>query len=134
MIGMRLRCELMIQYILPGVRSLVAKELVYRYKMNQTDAAELIGISQPAISQYLNNVRGESKIFENKAALEAAQALAKDIYERKADEVHITAELCRICKIITESGMIPEMKKEVCPIENFAVFHGFADRKERVTA
>ncbi len=100
---MKLKLEMMIQQILPSVRSFVAKELVFQYKLSQTEAAELLGITQPAISQYLNNVRGNNRLVENKAVLGILQNLTRNIYERKADETHITAELLRIYTIITGS-------------------------------
>ena len=129
---MKFRCELMIQHVLPGVRSFVAKELVYRYKMNQTEAANLMGISQPAISQYLNNGRGERQIMENKEILGAVQMLAKRIHEKSIDQIRVAATLCSICKMVTEKDFIPQMKKEICPIENFAVFKAFSERNDMV--
>lgn len=108
---MKLKLEMMIQQILPSVRSFVAKELVFQYRLSQTEAAELLGITQPAISQYLNNVRGKNSLVENKAVLAVLQKLARAVYERKADEAAITRELLRIYTILNESAGAKELEK-----------------------
>jgi len=44
--------------VLPALRSAIAKELVSVYGMNQAQVAETMAVSQPAVSQYLNSIRG----------------------------------------------------------------------------
>lgn len=105
---MKLDFELMAQHILPEVRSIIAKELVFRYRMSQTEAAKLLEISQPAISQYLSNVRGKGKLLQTKAIAEVVQLLAKNIFERRMDEAQFTAELFKIYKMAKENGLVPK--------------------------
>lgn len=45
--------------ILPALRSAIARELVGTYGMSQAQVAEIMSVSQPAVSQYLNSIRGK---------------------------------------------------------------------------
>lgn len=101
---MKMRFEILVHQILPVVRSFVAKELVFSYKLSQAESAKLMGVTQPAVSQYLNNVRGKARMLERKEVVEIMQALARDVYEGKADEARFMTELYRIYMVI-EGGI-----------------------------
>ena len=45
-------CEVIVGTILPAVRSIMTKELLIGYKMTQQEAANLLGITQAAVSHY----------------------------------------------------------------------------------
>ncbi|MEM3391769.1 MAG: helix-turn-helix domain-containing protein [Archaeoglobaceae archaeon] len=48
----------MVKYILPAIRAMVAKELIERgYKIKEV--AEMLGLTQAAVSQYLASKRGK---------------------------------------------------------------------------
>jgi predicted transcriptional regulator len=51
------RCETIGKYVLPVFRAFVAKELVNNHKFTQVEAAQKLGTTQAAISQYLNSKR-----------------------------------------------------------------------------
>ena len=55
---MKTLCELMALEVLPTVRALVAKRLVETHGLSQQVAADRLGTTQPAISQYKRDVRG----------------------------------------------------------------------------
>ena len=55
---MYLACEVVARYILPIFRSLIAKDLIEKYNFTQVEAAEKLGTTQAAISQYLHSKRG----------------------------------------------------------------------------
>ena len=61
---MRPPCELVVRYILPTFRSLIAKELVEKYHFSQNDAAKKLGTTQAAISHYLSSKRGHKRMKE----------------------------------------------------------------------
>ena len=44
--------------VIPAVKALMAKELVEKHNLRQDEVAELLGISQSAVSKYTNKVRG----------------------------------------------------------------------------
>ena len=56
-------CETVSKSFLPTLRARVAKELISNYGFSQVKAAELLGTTQAAISQYMSKKRG-SQIFK----------------------------------------------------------------------
>lgn len=96
---MKLMCEIMAQDILPVVRSVMSKELINEQKMNQNDVARILGVSQPAISQYMRQLRGKNPITitdEEKFYAEIKN-LCKKI--NGMNEPEITEEMNNICKM-----------------------------------
>ena len=51
------QCEIIGKYVLPIFRSMLAKELVQKYKFSQTETAKKLGTTQAAVSQYLSSKR-----------------------------------------------------------------------------
>ena len=57
---MLLPSEVEAKTIIPALRSLIAKKLVNTYHLPQQKVAELLGITQAAVSNYIRDVRGVS--------------------------------------------------------------------------
>ena len=51
------QCEIIGKYVLPIFRSMLSKELVQKYNLSQTQAAQKLGTTQAAVSQYLSSKR-----------------------------------------------------------------------------
>lgn len=50
--------EIQVWYVLPVLRKELSKILVKDYKVSQKEVARLLGITEAAVSQYLNDKRG----------------------------------------------------------------------------
>lgn len=59
---MKFFCEHFVTEILPSVRAMVARDLIARHGVSQSEAAALLGTTQPAISQYVRRLRGRKEI------------------------------------------------------------------------
>jgi hypothetical protein len=107
---MDFECKEMVTKVLPTFRSLLAKTLVNKHGYTQTQAASKIGVTQAAISNYLNSKRATKshKILDIKYALlesiafETAEKIANN--EIKPDE--ITIYFCKFCNSFKESSEI----------------------------
>jgi hypothetical protein len=53
-----LPCEIAVKSVIPAVKALIARELVEKHGLKQDEAAEILGISQSAVSKYTQKVRG----------------------------------------------------------------------------
>ena len=98
---MSARCETIGKYVLPVFRSLVAKELVNTHHLTQVDAAQKLGTTQAAISQYINSKRAfkGTEQFGNilpKIQAEATKT-AKQLSDGNATWNDITADFCKLC-------------------------------------
>jgi uncharacterized protein len=58
--------EIEVWYLLPALRSELAKILVSEHKLSQKDTANILGITESAISQYLKSKRGKEITFDPK--------------------------------------------------------------------
>ena len=74
--SMKTVCEIVVQDILPTLRAAIAKELIAGYSLNQGEVAKLLDVSQPAISQYLRQLRGKHNFLENASVQEEIKELA----------------------------------------------------------
>ncbi len=95
------RCEAMGKFGLPVFRSLVAKELITTYKLTQVEAAQRLGTTQAAISQYINSKRalkGVEQLGDIMPKLEAiARETAKNVAEQKINPGEISLDFCKVC-------------------------------------
>lgn len=119
-------CETMVQKIFPTVRALIAKELTDVLNNTQREAAALMGVTQPAISQYRKELRGKkAAILEgDKRIQDAIKGAARILIETK--NPYEAAIMCNVCREIRFSGVlcnlhragVPELKNcRVCLVE-----------------
>lgn len=101
---MKTICEIVAQDILPILRAAVAKELISSYNLNQSEAAKLLDVSQPAVSQYLRQLRGKSNLIENKTVITEIKDISNKLYLKQIDQSQLAANMCRISKIILDDG------------------------------
>jgi predicted transcriptional regulator len=102
-------CETIVIAILPAIRSLLARELVENHSMSQTKAAELLGITQPAISQYLSQKRGDQLTDALKSLPDvrtAIETLAKGITSDSATQKDAVRTICTICMSLKRDGTV----------------------------
>ena len=104
------QCESVAKFILPVFRSLVAKELVGKYKYTQTEAAKKLGTTQAAISQYIHSKRGYKGMEEFDIILPRVQSVACETAELIAaerigsDEVMLS--FCKLCTALREGKQL----------------------------
>jgi predicted transcriptional regulator len=110
-------CELMVLEVLPGMRAMVARKLVEKHGFSQKVAAEHLGTTQPAISQYKRELRGyKIKMFKsNPRVLEMIDSIAKRTASGELSHDQITLEFCGICKFMRSSGVVCEIHKKMYP-------------------
>ena len=78
-------CEMVVWYIIPAIRSELAKDLL-KLGMKQKKISELMDITQPAVSQYLTDKRGSGIEF-NDDVKALIQDFANDLNEGTATKL-----------------------------------------------
>jgi predicted transcriptional regulator len=95
------QCEIIGKYVLPIYRSLLAKELVQKYHLSQTETAKKLGTTQAAISQYLSSKRAYKGVEQVEEFLPRLQVMAEKTAKKLANKEikpdDITADFCGLC-------------------------------------
>jgi predicted transcriptional regulator len=103
MMGMKTPCEEMFKEILPAIRALIVKDLVERHHLNQVEVAERLGITQPAVSQYLRSLRGTSRVRalrKRSDFMKSLRKLSDAVAAGKMRGVQIAKEYCNLCAML----------------------------------
>ena len=109
--------EVVVQDILPAVRALVAKELTGKHKLTQQKAAEKLGVTQAAVSQYSRELRGwRGKLIpEDGKIMNEVKVLASVVAEKKLNAPESIEQLSEICKMVRDKHYTTSPAKEGYP-------------------
>ena len=95
------QCEIIGKYALPLFRSMLAKELVQKYHLSQTETAKKLGTTQAAVSQYLSSKRAYKSIDQVKEFMPKIQIMANETAKKLVDKQisagDITLDFCKLC-------------------------------------
>lgn len=100
MTSVQLPCEKAVVQLLPTFRSLIARELTNTHGLKQVEVAEKLGITQPAVNQYLHMKRGKNanKYTDTINRIEyKAKIIAKEIMEKKISPQELMGVICDFC-------------------------------------
>lgn len=107
---MRPPCEIVVWYVIPTIRSELAKELL-NLGMKQKQISEILDITQPAVSQYISDKRGHGIKFEPEVQ-NMIKDFAQDLVDGKASQMDIIPKMCEICKKVKAEEVVCQMHKE----------------------
>ena len=110
---MLLPCEVGVQTVLPAIRALMARTMVEKHGMKEKQAANLLGLSQSAISRYTTKDRGNIITIENVPEVQTLidQIINLLLYGKPHQTTEILELLCQTCKVIREKGLMCEFCK-----------------------
>jgi len=112
---MRPPCELVVRYVLPAFRSLVAKELVGKYHFSQKTAAEKLGTTQASVSYYLYSKRGNKRMkeLESVASIRSVVGeVAKGIAAEKLAPMDSLVMFCQLCTALRNRDVICDLHRD----------------------
>jgi predicted transcriptional regulator len=102
-----LPCEVAVKSVVPAVKALMAQQLVEQHGLKQDQVANILGISQSAVSKYSKKVRGYVIEVEK---VEPIQPLISDMIimlmkgEYQRDD--FLQLFCQICAIVRQTGIV----------------------------
>lgn len=115
---MRPPCEVIVKKVLPAIRSILVKQLNEDHNLSQTEIAEKLGITQPAVSQYMKSARGNSEIAESlkEANLYSeVRKLSKGIADGTIQGPQIIEKYCDLCDSMVREEVVCTFHKESAP-------------------
>ncbi len=105
-----LPCEVGVKTVLPAIKALLARTIVEKHGMKEKQAAEILGLSQSAISRYVTKGRGNIIAIENVAEVQTLIDQMTAFLMHKPDQkMEILKLFCQTCKIIREKGLMCQL-------------------------
>ncbi|MGD8565617.1 MAG: hypothetical protein PVF96_04635 [Candidatus Bathyarchaeota archaeon] len=106
---MILPCEIAVKSVIPAIRATMAMELVESYKLKQDKVAEILGISQSAVSKYTRHIRGH---VIDASGIKEIQPLVKRMLElllkENTEHQEFLTVFCKTCLTIRKKGLMCE--------------------------
>lgn len=121
-----LPCEIGVKTVLPAIRAVMARTIVEKHGMKERQAAEILGLSQSAISRYTTKDRGNTITIEDVPEVQTLidQMTNLLLLEKSHQTIEILKLFCKTCKIIREKGLMcqPCQKKTPKPSAEACAF------------
>lgn len=104
-----LPCEVASKSVVPAVKALIAKDLVENHGLNQDQAAEILGISQSAVSKYTTQVRGCAVRIDDIDDIESmVKGIVSLLMTRQYQRMDLLRSFCQACVAIRKTGVMCE--------------------------
>ena len=100
-------CEIVVWYVIPAIRSELAKELL-NLGMKQKDVSEHMDITQPAVSQYITDKRGSGVKLQDDVR-KMVRDFARELSEGKATKADLIPRTCSICRNVKTSDVLEQL-------------------------
>jgi uncharacterized protein len=108
--------ELASKSVIPAIRALVVKRLIEEHGMTQQEAAQLLGVTQPAVSKYLHEKRGAAiKLTGIKAIDDATDDIAELISSHKAPQIEVMSRIEAACDYVRKNRYMCDLHKKLEP-------------------
>ena len=107
---MKLPCEVAVKSVVPAIRAHLAKELTEVHGLKQREAANLLGITQTAISKYSHHVRGSVlPIGREEQINEQIKRIAALLVNHKSNGTTLAFQVCLTCKLVREKRLMCQL-------------------------
>ena len=97
---MKSPCEQIVWDVLPSIRAAIAEELIKR-GISQKEVSRMLGITPPAVSQYLSKKRGYNIEFREDIR-QAIGVLADDLIKEDIKGTDLVKRICSICRMLQD--------------------------------
>jgi predicted transcriptional regulator len=106
-------CEVAVKTVSPAIRALLAQTLTEKYQMKEREIADILGITQSAVSKYNNKTRGTTISLENLPDIKLiANQIAPLLLSTPVQHHEIMKLFCEACTLIRSKGLMCELCKQ----------------------
>ena len=115
MLNLILPCEVGVKTVLPAVKAIMARSIVEKHGLNEKQTADLLGLSQSAVSRYISRERGNLLNIEGTTeVLALIDQMVTHLIKVPDNKREILKLFCQTCTTIREKGlMCPACQKEM---------------------
>jgi predicted transcriptional regulator len=104
-----------VKTVLPAVKAIMARSMVENHELNEKQAADLLGLSQSAVSRYVGRERGNILEIENIGeVLILIEQMVASLIKEPENKSKVLDLFCKTCTTIREKGlMCPTCQKKM---------------------
>jgi predicted transcriptional regulator len=96
---------------------MIARELMACHGLRQVEAAQLLGVSQPAISLYCRNIRGKAIDLENDCDIKRLVTnMSESLAKGGSSHRDLIVMYCGVCRAIRAKGLLCKLHKIFDPL------------------
>ncbi len=112
-----LPCEVGVKTVLPAVKAAMARSIVEKHGLNEKQTADVLGLSQSAVSRYVGRERGNLLNLEGTTeVVTLIDQMVIHLIERPDKKIEFLNLFCKTCQTIREKGlMCTHCQKEMPP-------------------
>jgi predicted transcriptional regulator len=137
--SMRIPCEVAAKSVVPAIRALLAIELIETHRVKQREVAEMLGITQTAISKYSHRVRGRILSIEEDEVRMLIANTADSLASGAMTRTDLVKQICATCRLVREKRLMckvckrmnPELDVEHCELCSFSFSKSSRQRVSR---
>ena len=116
-------CEVAVKSVVPAIKALVACELVEKHGLKQDEVAEILGISQSAVSKYTGKTRGYViRVDDIEDVRPMINSMIALLLDRDYERNELLVSFCQTCALVRKSSLMcefcrksePKLKIEDC--------------------
>ena len=113
-----LPCEVGVKTVLPAVKAIMARTIVEKHGLNEKQTAQLLGLSQSAVSRYVGHERGNLlKIDHAEEVLALIDQMVNSLIKEPDNHSRVLDLFCQTCQTIREKGLMCPKCQEEMPAE-----------------
>ena len=102
--------EIEVRYILPATRRELARVFIQEHKLSQKEAANLLGLTEAAVSQYQHSKRAKEVVFSDDIVNEI-RVSADRILADRTNKQRLIAEIYRVSNLTTVKQILCDIHR-----------------------
>lgn len=100
-------CEVAVKTVSPSIRALLAQTLLQKHEMKESQVAEILGITQSAVSKYNKKVRGTMISLENIPEIRIiTDQMITLLLADQVEQTKVMLLFCQACITIRSKGLM----------------------------
>jgi uncharacterized protein len=113
-----LPCEVGVKTVLPAVKAVMARSIVEKHGLNEKQTADILGLSQSAVSRYVGRERGNLLEIEGTTEVIALiDQMVTHLIERPDNKTEFLKLFCQTCQTIREKGLMCAHCQKEMPLD-----------------
>ena len=101
-----LPCEVGVKTVLPAVKAIMARSILEKHGFNEKKTADLLGLSQSAVSRYVGRERGNLIVIEDTDVIALIDQMVTHLIKQPDNKTDLLKLFCQTCTAIREKGLM----------------------------